>query len=358
MKQNFTQKHRNVLATAAILSFALMTTGCGTSAPTDTAAASAGTVLLSMNPEIEIEYDKNGMVLELEGINDDGRNIAAAYADFAGKPTTEVLKGLINDIHEAGYFDNKVGGKQKNIVLKLGEGSEYSDDFLFEMEDAIRQTISTIGLKSAPMTINEDDLDDRGYINQDAAKKLLLHQLHLKSAEFTDYEYELDDGVYELEFTVDGREYEFEVNAINGKVLEADVDKNDDWKKVPSGSQRVAFQDDDWDDWDDDDRFDNDWDDDGISDYGQSNYGASNYGMTIYDDSVSNYGNSNYDDGNSNYSAPAPAPTPTPAPAASNYGNSNYGNSNYGNSNYSNSNYDSGSNYGNSNYDSDSGYDD
>ena len=262
MKKNFTQKHKNVLATAAILSMALLATGCGASTSADTTSDAAGSILLSMNPEIEIEYDKDGMVLELEGRNDDGKNIAAAYADFAGKPTAEVLSGLIQDIHEAGYFENKVGGKEKNIVLKLGEGSQYSDDFLIEMEDAIRQTVRTLGLKSAPMTVDQDDLDDKGRINQDTAKKLLLHQLHLKSADFTDYEYELDDGVYELEFTVDGKEYEFEVNALNGKVLEADIDGNDDWKKIPTGGKKVNFQDDDWDDWDDDDRFDDDWDDD------------------------------------------------------------------------------------------------
>lgn len=261
MKKKFTLKHKNVLATAAILSMAFMATGCGASAPADTASNAAGSILLSMNPEIEIEYDKEGMVLEMEGINDDGKGIAANYKDFAGRPAAEVLGDLIKDIHEAGYFENKVGGKEKNIVLKLGEGSQYSDDFLLEMEDAIRQTVSVLGLKSAPMTVDLDDLDDKGRINQDTAKKLLLHQLHLKSAEFTDYEYELDDGVYELEFTVDGVEYEFEVNAINGKVLEADIDRNDDWKKVPSSAKKVTFQDDDWDDWDDEDRYDDDWDD-------------------------------------------------------------------------------------------------
>ncbi|WP_458397014.1 PepSY domain-containing protein [Anaerotignum sp.] len=262
MKTNFKRKHKNVLATAVILSMALAATGCGTSAPTETASLAAGSVLLSMNPEIEIEYDKDGLVLELEGINDDGRGIAANYKDFAGKPTAEVIGKLVEDMHKAGYFDKKVGGKEKNIVLKLGEGSQYSDDFLLEMEDAVRQTVGALGLKSAPMTVDKDDLDDKGRINQETAKKLLLHQLHLKSAEFTDYEFELDDGVYELEFTVDGVEYEFEVNAVNGKVLEADMERNDDWKRIPSTAKKVAFYDDDWDDWDDDDRYDDDWDDD------------------------------------------------------------------------------------------------
>ncbi len=51
----------------------------------DNKAAVSGTILLSVNPEIEVEYDDQGMVLEIEGVNDDGKTIVADYEGYKGK---------------------------------------------------------------------------------------------------------------------------------------------------------------------------------------------------------------------------------------------------------------------------------
>ena len=222
-------------------------------------------MLLSVNPEIEVEYDKSGLVLEIEGLNKDGKTVVKDVKNYQGKDCRTVVSELVRDIYADGYFEGTVDGHVKNIVLKLEEGSVYvSDEFLQDVADGIRETVQECGIGAKAMTVSEGDLDDAGHIGQNKAKELVLAQLGLESASFRDHEYELDDGVYEFEFTAGGVEYEYEVDARTGKVLEADIDGNDDWDNRDDWDDKNEFDlpDDDRDDLEDDDRNDRDDQDD------------------------------------------------------------------------------------------------
>ena len=267
--------------------------GCGTtpaSAPQETAgsqesakAQAIGSILLSVNPEIEISYDDQGEVVELEGVNDDGIKVVNNYSDYEGRQASEVVGELVTEIDEDGYFANGIGGHEKNIVLKLTEGSAYPDEaFLDDIAQQARSSVEKRGVTSKAYAINDDDLDKNGLIGIEAAQELVLGQLGIDpaTATFHDHEYELDDGVYELEFTANGIEYDYEVDARTGKILEADFERNDDWDDrddwTPSAGTATPDDDrdddaDDRDDWDDDrddiDDRDDDWDDDRDDDW-------------------------------------------------------------------------------------------
>ncbi len=238
------------LSTALTL---VLLSGCGSSKTAGNTLPEAtdkaiGTVLLSVNPEIEVEYNDKGLVLEIEGVNDDGKSVVSKTDEYKGKDCRTVLEELVKEIYEAGYFDKTMDGHTKNIVLKLEKGSAYpDDDFLEDVTTGIHEAIKDCGIGSSPMTVLEDDLDDNGRIGQEKAKELVLAQLGLTSASFNNHEYELDDNVYEFEFTANGVEYEYEVDALTGKILKADFEGNDDWDDL-----------DDWNDWED---FDDDIDD-------------------------------------------------------------------------------------------------
>ena len=70
-----------------------------------------------------------------------------------------------------------------------------------------------------------------GQIAEDAAKGIALAQAGFKAEDVTFKKVELDrdDGrlVYEIEFVNGGMEYEFDIDAANGKIVKFDVDRND-----------------------------------------------------------------------------------------------------------------------------------
>ena len=146
MKQNIRTKWFALTLTAALALTALTACGNGagtaalpeapgTSAPLlEESGGVAGTVLLSVNPEIEMDYDGGGNVVALTGRNQEAQTLLASYTGYQGRPCAQVVGELVDEIHALGYFDATVGGHEKNIILKLERGSAYpSEQFLSEL---------------------------------------------------------------------------------------------------------------------------------------------------------------------------------------------------------------------------------
>ncbi len=287
---------------------------------------SVGTVLLSVNPEIEMDYDDAGNVVALNGLNDDGKAVLASYTGYEGRACTTVIGELVDEINAGGYFDGTVGGHEKNIVLKLERGSKYpSETFLTDLADAVRVTVETEQIGSQTVALDDDDYDDtyadQGYINATAAQRIVSTQLGRDDLQFVEKEYDLDDGDYEVEFTLDGVEYEYEVNAVTGKVTEVEIDGSRPISSSPvttTATPAPNYDDTDYGpnsdgvtDYDDTDYGPNsdgvtDYDDtdygpnsDGVTDYDDTDYGPNNDGVTDYDDTdygPNNDGVTDYDD--------------------------------------------------------------
>ena len=307
MKKNTYAKLFGLALTAALTVTAL--TACGgapqtEALPDNTASAplvqedpagSVGTVLLSVNPEIEMDYDEAGNVVALTGLNDDGRAVLSRYTGYEGKACTTVIGELVDEINAGGYFDATIDGNEKNIVLKLERGSRYpSDQFLNELAEAVRLVVEADQIGSQTVTLDDDDYDDayadQGYINAQAAQNILSTQLGRDDIQFVEKDYDLDDGEYEVEFVMDGVEYEYEVNAVTGKVTEMDAEYQDydDTDYGPNADGVTDYDDTDYGpnadgvtDYDDTDYGPNA---DGVTDYDDTDYGPNADGVTDYDD--------------------------------------------------------------------------
>ena len=293
MKKTFTAKLFGLALTAALALTALTACGNRTGAATlsndtgntspvteESANGSVGTVLLSVNPEIEIDYDASGNVVALNALNDDGKAVLASYTGYEGRACTDVIGELVDEINAGGYFDATIDGHEKNIVLKLERGSAYpTDQFLNELAEAVRLVVEADQIGSQTVALDNDDYDDtygdKGYINAAAAQNILSTQLGRDDIQFVEKDYDLDDGEYEVEFVMDGVEYEYEVNAVTGKVTEMDMDYQDyDDTDYGPGSDGIT-------DYGDTDYGPNA---DGVTDYDDTDYGPNADGVTDYDD--------------------------------------------------------------------------
>ncbi len=292
MKKNTNTKLFGLALTTALALTTL--TACGRSAGTaslpgnsNTTApiqaesnGSVGTVLLSVNPEIEMDYDGEGNVVALNALNDDGKTVLTGYTGYEGKPCTTVIGDLVGQINAGGYFDTTIDGHERNIVLKLERGSAYpSDQFLNELAQAVQVVVKADQIGSQTVALDDDDYDDayadQGYISAAAAQNLLSTQLGRKDIQFVEKDYDLDDGEYEMEFVMDGVEYEYEVNAITGKIAEMDMDYQDydDTDYGPNADGVTDYADTDYGP-----------NADGVTDYADTDYGPNADGVTDYAD--------------------------------------------------------------------------
>ena len=339
---------RKVFAAVSSLAIAasVLLTGCATPAPETGGAplTERGVLTLSVNPEIEIEYNKEGQVTTLVGKNDDGKQIVASYQNYIGKECGVVLEELIGDIYEAGYFVDDIDGNKKNIVLQMEPGSVLPyDSFLTNMTASAQNAVKGLQLSSSIVAIDGDDYDPKyakdgnpsPYITLEKAKEIALAQAHVNAADavFVDKDFDHEDGtaIFELEFTANGNEYEYDIDAVTGKVLKAEHDIAGAQKGGSLNSSTAAQ-------YDDTDYGPNN---DGVTDYNDTDYGPNNDGVTDYNDT--DYGPNN--DGVTDYND-------------TDYGPNNDGVTDYNDTNYHDDDGDHGdTHYGDTNYHDDDGDD-
>ena len=125
--------------------------------------------------------------------------------------------------------------KAKSIALGLTGGGEVKefelDDDEYEIEIIAKGIEYEITIDSKTGEIKEFEKDDDDNykkasderVSADKAKSVALNLTG--GGKITVFDY--DDGEYEIEIMADGKEYEIEIDAKTGKVLEFEVDDED-----------------------------------------------------------------------------------------------------------------------------------
>lgn len=207
---------------ALVLIFALTATGCGLSA--EPVIEETGTILLKVNPEIAVTYNKEGKVTEVAGVNSDGKDILAGYSNYIGKPSAVVVKELVKRINDKGYFLEDVNSEKRQITLELVENSYVPQQTFFDDLVADLSEVATeIETKPNIVGYNHSAAQKQKITGEQALKIALEHSgVSADDAVITQREHDIENGkfVYEIEFRNAGGKYEYKISADTGDIIE------------------------------------------------------------------------------------------------------------------------------------------
>ena len=302
-KKNKTAPIRRITAIAAAL--VLCIGGfAGYSAYANLAVDSV--IELDVNPSIQLEVNSKERVIAVSPLNEDAK-IVVGNMDFKGSDVDVAVNALIGSMLRNGYINDMANSillsvnnddpakgaelqsrlsEEINTLLQTDtfEGAVLSQNITADQElDALAQQHGITAGKAklvqqitaqnamhtfeelAPLSINELNLlsssaglenvnsvgsaSDKAYIGEAEAKAAAVAHAGVKEAEITRYEVEMDyergTMVYEIEFHHNGREYDYDIDAVTGEVLWSESERDDDYRsaKQPQNSQNQQPQD-------------------------------------------------------------------------------------------------------------------
>lgn len=192
------------------------------------------------NLEIEFDYDDSIMVYDVEFISN---NIEYDYEvdAISGKIVKSEIENnnKSNDNVSNNYLSKN---RIKDIAIKKANVKDYYDydiEFEYKSGKAIYEVefetndkeydieIDALSGNIIKCEVENKKVNTNNVISKEKAKNIALN--NAKVTNYYDYEIEFDsdDGIYEISFETSTKEYEYEINAITGKILAREIDLKD-----------------------------------------------------------------------------------------------------------------------------------
>ncbi len=165
-------------------------------------------------------------------------------------------------------------GKAKLIQEVIDAKLTDAKGNLYSFESLVDLSVNELNLLLSSKNVKLENVNSSGkasessYIGKEQAKKIALSKAKVSESKAKKIEVELDYEnkifVYEVEFRVGNYEYDYEINAISGEIINEikKVDKDVDDDKYDKDDKDDKYDKDDYDDDDDDDKDDDDDDHD------------------------------------------------------------------------------------------------
>ena len=205
--------------------------GCGDIIPEATSGAggdqvatpmAAGMLVLNAAGAMNISYDADGLVLNVEGIDEGGANLAAEYTDFLGKTCTEAVCDLI----AASVVNGQLNAEENYVLIKVAMGSVMPGaTFLEGIQKDAEAAISAAGSTATLVVLTEENLDENGYIDLESAKVLMAAYLAVDSLDTIEGTPTPLDGLYSFRITAGDYADDLIVDGTSGDVYQGNLDE-------------------------------------------------------------------------------------------------------------------------------------
>lgn len=173
-----------------------------------------GTLVVTANASVRITYGADGLVLKVEGTNEDGENLMESFEALLGSSCSEVVSKIIRESAGRTYL-----GKLTYVAVKHEKGSSApGTNFLEGIESAAKHALETASSDAKLVMIAQDKLDADGNINLETAKTLVESYLEVDVLDGFDGTDKPVDGFYSFKVSFDGMEEELHMNAVTGVV--------------------------------------------------------------------------------------------------------------------------------------------
>lgn len=196
-----------------------------------------------------LTIDENSILVSVKNSN---KEKAMRLQEEISKDIDEILKvsNINGSILTQGYDKDKdmeniakkydiSDGKAKlinriiNSSLKNSKGEKYSAEALSKLSiNELNILLNQKDEKVDNVTSNGKTASENTYIGKDKAKSIAFNHAKVNSKNVSDFkiEFDADDGmlVYEIEFKSGNKEYDYEINAKTGVIIEHEIDIEDD----------------------------------------------------------------------------------------------------------------------------------